>query len=274
MKSAASAVIPIRKTVSDVIESVTASKKAVVLVDVIDTKLVMPIVPKQSVISSITAPIKAKSEGIVGPMVNLVRITEPFYIRNPVPKTAVFPERDRMLVFLAKRPLESWEVLTHIGVEHVGVMLMRVSPQLIDLAQSIGRFKLPRLTLDFLPMMGDTSKFGGRVPARIQRNNLRPVDWAVVGFSSWSLDEVREFNAAFDKTYHLGHNDCRDYASRLVSHMTGVKVAPGMISWYINTAPQRNPGYPDIVQLVARTTKQAQSQGRLVQRARSCPVSL
>ena len=90
----------------------------------------------------------------------------------------------------------------------------------------IGRW-LP--TLDFLPLLGDTSKFGGRVPARIQRNNLRPVDWAVAGFSSWSLDDVQDFNASFDKTYHLGHNDCRDYASRLVSHMTGVKVAPGTV---------------------------------------------
>jgi hypothetical protein len=69
------------------------------------------------------------------------------------------------------------------------------------------------------------------------------------------MDDVHEFNTQFDLTYHLGHNDCRDYASRLVSHLAGVKVAPGMISWFINSSPTRNLCHGDILELVASNAR-------------------
>eukprot|EP00698_Gefionella_okellyi_P005547 TRINITY_DN15055_c0_g1_i1.p1 TRINITY_DN15055_c0_g1~~TRINITY_DN15055_c0_g1_i1.p1 ORF type:complete len:337 (-),score=63.87 TRINITY_DN15055_c0_g1_i1:528-1538(-) len=202
-----------------------------------------PIVATKNLVTTTIQQTKKVNERVIGPVINFKIMTQPLYsewAQSQLPPKGATLDRYRLVVSIVKRPLTDWEALQVIGVEHVGVQIHVLSPALLRIARSLPQPALPKHTFDFLPIKGDTSKFGGRVEAHVRHNQLAPRDWAVVGWSERRLTDILTFNRAFDTTYHLGHNDCRDYASSLIKFLTGQTVAPGMLSWFINTSQYRN----------------------------------
>lgn len=208
------------------------------------------------------------TERLIGPIVNFKIMASPLHERwvegQPLPQDALL-ERYRMVVSVAKRPLVDWERLTIIGVEHVGIMVTLLSPALMQVAAGLARPQLPCHTFDFLPLKGDTSKFGGRVAAQVRHNQFAPRDWAIVGWSDKRLRDIIEFNRSFNRVYHLGHNDCRNYASAAIEFLTGHQISPGMLSWFINTSRYRRLSGEDMFAHVAAHARKTSSPNYRIQ---------
>eukprot|EP00741_Cyanophora_paradoxa_P004155 tig00000769_g4036.t1 len=187
-------------------------------------------------------PASIKDLDLRGPVYNLIRITAPLspttrqstvaaVSHSPEPESlAERAASPKAYVLLCKRPLDLgfWtHILPLIYLEHVGVKI--VLPSACGKAEEA-------VVLDFVPQAGgDTEKFRGQTAAMIQENRLHPVDWAFVGTTDKTLQEIQEFNRSYEATYWLGANDCRDYASALVKFLTGKEIDPGMLTYVIES---------------------------------------
>lgn len=142
----------------------------------------------------------------------------------------------RALVYVGKRPLTEtpWsDTLKALGQEHVGVRLVPLVG---------GEEGAVAETLDFGPAAGGDFKLFAACRGEIRRDcpsfkapSSAPdgADFAFVGETWRTAEEVRQFNESYTQRYQLGVSDCRDYSAALISFLTGREIKPARVAAYV-----------------------------------------